>query len=135
MTRTGRRGIPVLVCVETAVAAARVVVTSAARAAFRSKKGQVMDPAMVKEAEIVRTMSKSFVKLLTAIAALAILLTGCSDEPDPTSSDAAVSNTTVSSLVFASVSAGDAHTCGVRRDGWVECWGEQARGLTALPGD
>ena len=61
---------------------------------------------MVKEAEIVRAMSKSFVKLLTAIAALAILLTGCSDEPDPTPSDAAVSNTTVSSLVFVSVSAG-----------------------------
>ena len=42
MTRTGRRGIPVLDCVETAVAAARVAATSAARAAFRSKNGQVM---------------------------------------------------------------------------------------------
>ena len=35
---------------------------------------------------------------------------------------------------FASVSAGDEHTCGVRTDGSVACWGEQARGLTALPG-
>ena len=32
---------------------------------------------------------------------------------------------------FASVSAGQYHTCGVRTDGSVACWGIQARGLTA----
>ena len=31
---------------------------------------------------------------------------------------------------FASVSAGYAHTCGVRADGTVACWGNQARGVT-----
>ena len=32
---------------------------------------------------------------------------------------------------FVSVSAGRDHTCGVRSDGSVACWGRQARGLTA----
>ncbi len=32
---------------------------------------------------------------------------------------------------FVSVSAGDSHTCGLRTDGTVACWGEQARGITA----
>ena len=32
---------------------------------------------------------------------------------------------------FQSVSAGYDHTCGVRSDGTVACWGSQARGLTA----
>ena len=34
---------------------------------------------------------------------------------------------------FASVNAGQHHTCGVKRDGSVVCWGNQARGLTAPP--
>ena len=32
---------------------------------------------------------------------------------------------------FAPVSAGWGHTCGVRSNGSVACWGRQARGLTA----
>ena len=32
---------------------------------------------------------------------------------------------------FVSVSAGWGHTCGLRSDGSVACWGRQARGLTA----
>ena len=42
MTRTGRRGNPILDGAETSVAAARVAVSSAARPAFRYMKGQVM---------------------------------------------------------------------------------------------
>ena len=121
-------------------------------------------------------MSKSIIGLVLSIAALAILLTGCSDEPDPNPSDGTDSSTTTSSEQggslepthaptsavtniaaseaatptpaalptatatsattataaaaetrsageFASVSAGVAHTCGVRNDGSVECWG------------
>ena len=135
-------------------------------------------------------MSKSIIGLVLSIAVLAILLTGCSDEPDPNPSDgtdsstttsseqgvnpepthaptSAVTNTAVSKVAtpsetptatapeaatptpaalsaatataaatattvvpqtrpaggFISVSAGGAHTCGVRADGTVECWG------------
>ena len=42
-------------------------------------------------------MSKSIIRLLFGIAALAVLLTGCSDEPDPTPSNGTVSSTTTSS--------------------------------------
>ncbi len=42
-------------------------------------------------------MSKSIIGLVLSIAVLAILLTGCSDEPDPTPSNGAVSDTTTSS--------------------------------------
>ena len=40
MTRTGRRGIPMLDGAETAVAAARVAVTSVTRSSSHSMKGQ-----------------------------------------------------------------------------------------------
>ena len=34
---------------------------------------------------------------------------------------------------FTSVSSGYDHTCGVRTDGTLVCWGQQARNLTAHP--
>ena len=121
-------------------------------------------------------MSKSIIGLLLSIAVLAILLTGCSDAPDPTPSNGTDSSTTApseqgvnpepthaptsavtnraapeaatptpnalqtatatpaaresaaapkisSAGEFASVSAGNEHTCGVRTGGSVECWG------------
>ena len=42
MTSTGRRGTPILDGAETVVAAARVAMGSATRAAFRYMKGRVM---------------------------------------------------------------------------------------------
>ena len=42
-------------------------------------------------------MSKSIIGLVLSIAVLAILLTGCSDEPDPTPSNGTDSSTTTSS--------------------------------------
>ena len=42
-------------------------------------------------------MSKSIIGLVLSIAALAILLTGCSNEPDPTPSNRTDSSTTSSS--------------------------------------
>ena len=42
-------------------------------------------------------MSKSIIRLLLGIAVLAILLTGCSDEPDPIPSNGTDSNPTTSS--------------------------------------
>ena len=114
-------------------------------------------------------MSKSIIGLLLGIAVLAILLTACSDEPDPIPSNGTDSSTTASSEQgvnpgpthaptsavtntaapeaatptdaptaaapgngsageFASVSAGGTHSCGVRRDGSVECWGSNEDG-------
>ena len=137
-------------------------------------------------------MSKSIIRLLLGIAALAILLTGCSDEPDPTPSNGTDSSTTTSSEQgvnpepthaptsavtntdaseaatptpaalpttsatptatataaapktrsdgeFASISAGGGliflggHTCGVRADGAVECWGLDRYGQATPP--
>ena len=73
-------------------------------------------------------MSKSIIRLLLGIAALAILLTGCSDEPDEPETGSAVE--------FASVSAGAAYTCGLRRDGSVQCWGDDVVGeATPPPGE
>ena len=42
-------------------------------------------------------MSNSIIGLLVTATVLAILLTGCTDEPDPTPSNGAVSDTTTSS--------------------------------------
>ena len=84
-----------------------------------------------------------------ALAVLSgILVTGCSDEQSSGSADTAtpVSSPTItetptspdsevgetrelteesegSSLIFASVSAGGFHTCQVKTDGAIECWG------------
>ena len=44
-----------------------------------------------------------------------------------------IGQTTPQSGQFASINAGDDHTCGVRIDGSVACWGKQARGLITLP--
>ena len=119
-------------------------------------------------------MSKSIIGLVLSIAVLALLLTGCSDEPEPIPSNGTDSSTTTSSEQgvnpepthaptsavtntaapeaaiptpaafptatstsadtptaaaaatrsagsFASVSAGNGHTCEVRSDGYVEC--------------
>ena len=140
-------------------------------------------------------MPKSIIGLLLGIAALAILLTGCSDEPDSIPSNgtgsitttsleqgvnpepthaptSAVTNIAVSKVAtpsetptatareavtptptglpaatakpadrvtaaaetssareFASVSAGGDHTCGVKREGSIECWGDDDYGL------
>ena len=73
-------------------------------------------------------MSKSIIGLVLSIAVLAILLTGCSDEADPNPS-----NGTDSAREFASVSAGWFHTCGVRTDGSVECWGWNVVGQATSP--
>ena len=148
MTSTGRLGTPILDGTQTAVAAARVAARSAARSAPHSMKAK----------------SKSIIGLLVSAAVLAVLLTGCSDEPDPIPSDGTDSSPTTSSEQgfnpepthaptsaltntpvpeaatptdaptaaapgngsageFASVSAGWFHSCGVRTDGSVECWG------------
>ena len=54
------------------------------------------------------------------------------EEPASTMSRFGVFGT--AKVEFVSVSAGSRYTCGVTFDGSVACWGEQARGLTALPG-
>ena len=66
----------------------------------------------------------SVIKLLVSITALAILITGCSDESS-TSSE--------SNNVFVSISAGAGHTCGLRTDGSVECWGYNFVGQSIPP--
>ena len=119
-------------------------------------------------------MAKSIIGLLLGIAALAILLTACSDEPDPTPSNGTDSSTNTSSgqgvnpepthaptsaltntaapeeatptpaalpsatatlaaREFASVSAAFFHTCGVKADGSIQCWGDSEYGQATPP--
>ena len=99
MTRTGRRRILVFEGAETAVAAARIAVSSSTRSPFSYVKGQVMrsHKLQVREVEDVKAMSKSIIGLVLSIAVLAILLTGCSDDPDPLPSNGTDASTTTSS--------------------------------------
>ena len=63
-------------------------------------------------------MPKRNVRLLITWAALLVmLLTGCSAK-----------TTTPSESVFASISVGQNHACGVWPDGTVECWGDNGEG-------
>ena len=106
-------------------------------------------------------MLKSIIGLVLSIAVFAILLTGCSDEPEPIPSNGTNSNTTTASSEqgvnpepthaptsavtntaapktrsageFALVSAGDDHTCGVKTDGTVGCWGSSNFGQAYPP--
>ena len=131
-------------------------------------------------------MPKSIIGMLLGIAALAILLTACSDEPDPTPSNGTDSSTNTSSRQgvnpdpthaptsaltntaapeeatptpvalpsatatltaresaaapktrsareFASVSAAFFHTCGVKADGSIQCWGDSEYGQATPP--
>ena len=81
MTGADRRGTPIFDGAETAVAAARVAARSAVRSAPHSMKAK----------------SKSIIGLLVSAAVLAVLLTGCSDEPDPIPSNGTDSSPTTSS--------------------------------------
>ena len=96
-------------------------------------------------------MTVSFLRIrwlaVLAVLAIAIVLSACSDssaptqEPTatPTPSDVAspvpgtestgVAIATQNTGGFVSVSAGILHTCGVRTDGSVECWGSNEDGL------
>ena len=62
----------------------------------------------------------------------AIVLMACGGGTPPTESRASGSTDTAA-YAFASVSAGGGHTCGVRRDGSVECWGFDLSGQATPP--
>ena len=51
-------------------------------------------------------------------------------EPDATDQPGGAPAKLEVQVEFASVSAGGLHTCGVKTDGSVACWGKQARGVT-----
>jgi len=60
---------------------------------------------------------------------------GQSYPPDGTFVDAGVGyGNGESTSAFASVSAGGWHTCGIRTDGTVNCWGDNSYGQTSVPG-
>ena len=69
---------------------------------------------------------------------LAIALMACGGDTPPTDSPASGSTDTPANA-FASVSAGGYHTCGVRADRSVECWGANespyGSGQASPPGD
>ena len=58
---------------------------------------------------------------------LAITLTACGGDTPPTKSPASGSTDTPASA-YASISAGGAHTCWLRTDDSVECWGSNEHG-------
>ena len=102
------------------------------------------------------TVSFLRVRWLAALAVLAIaaVLSACGDSsapmPEPTATASIPTNAPASAPTgtvestsasgqspinaFASVSAGDYHTCGVRTDGAVECWGLKFGGQATPPG-
>ena len=63
---------------------------------------------------------------------LAIALMGCGGGT-PLAESPASGSTDTAAYAFASVSAGYFHTCGVRRDGSVECWGFDLSGQATPP--
>ena len=62
----------------------------------------------------------------------AIALMACGGDTPPTKSPASGSTDTPA-IAYASVSAGWTHTCGVKTDGSVECWGDDAYGQATPP--
>ena len=77
----------------------------------------------------------------TALLAVLLFLTaafaacGGSDSPNATAElTAAPSATGTATVEFASVSAGFGHTCGLMRDGSVQCWGSNVDGRAAPAG-
>jgi alpha-tubulin suppressor-like RCC1 family protein len=103
------------------------------------------------------TVSYLRVRWLTVLTILGIagVLSACSDSsaptpeptattPVPTDTPASAPTGTVGSTptsaqspinAFASVSAGFFHTCGVRADGSVECWGSDSDGQSSAPSE
>ena len=189
MTRTGRRGIPVLDGAAAAMGGGPCCreVGDPVRLPLHERSSDEEPTSFnVGTFRDVKAMSKSIIGLLVSIAVLAILLTGCSDEPDPNPSNGTDSSTTTSSEQgvnpelthaptsavtntdaseaatptpaalptttatpaatatavapktrsaggFISVSAGGFRTCGIRRDGFVACWGNDFVGQATPP--
>ena len=84
-------------------------------------------------------MAAPFLVILTLLIA-AVSACGGVDDPiaspgvdDPTASPARDSEPTETTGDFASVSAGGGHTCAVRQDGSVACWGEDEYGEATPP--
>ena len=92
------------------------------------------------------TVSYLRVRWLTVLTILgiAVVLSACSDSsaptPEPTATTPVPTGTVGSTPTsaqspinaFASVSAGFFHTCGVRADGSVECWGSDSDGQSSI---
>ena len=75
--------------------------------------------------------------LLLAILLITAALAACGgDSPnaDSESSQPTTEPEATETGEFASVSTGEDHTCGVKRDGSVECWGNDEWGRATPPG-
>ncbi len=74
--------------------------------------------------------------VLTGFTITTILPTAPAPTPTPASQDSRpeTSDRAGTSATFASVSAGGEHTCGVKLDGSVQCWGSDVAGQATPPG-
>ena len=78
-------------------------------------------------------------KTLFAIIAAASLVVGCGVfEEEQTTTDAKSGSTTITEEIRAtakSVSTGGHHTCAIKADDTLECWGYDGYGQSTVPAD
>jgi alpha-tubulin suppressor-like RCC1 family protein len=73
--------------------------------------------------------------LWSVVLPLAVALAGCSDQELPTAVPSPRANAALvqEGARLISVSAGEQHTCAVKSDGTLACWGDNSDGQTTAP--